>query len=188
MKHAVGSIALAALILAGCSAHGSSASPVVPAPAQPNVINLGVTEDGVVPDTTTVAKVGIRLTGESPFMSTRYGRVIGYFKGKTSLTSQIVSLPANTAVRFFNVDSGLTHTASFLGDATQNMAPWPSSFDGSSTKSPAGTAIGTTNWSTGALLAGSHSALYTTGIPGFYMIGCAFHYNLDGMRTVIIVK
>jgi plastocyanin len=187
MKHAVGSIALAALLLAGCSAHGSSASPVVPAPAQPNVINLGVVDDGVI-DTVTVDKVGIRLNGETPLMSKRYGRVLGYFKGKTSTLSEIVSLPSSTEVRFFNVDPSFEHTASFLGDATQNGAPWPSSFNGSSTKSPAGTAIGTTNWSTGALLAGGHSVLYNTGMPGFYMIGCAFHYNLDGMRTVIIVK
>lgn len=188
MKHAVGSIALAALLLAGCSAHGSSASPVVPSPVQPNVTNVGVADDGVVPDTATTAKVGIRLNGETPFMSPRYGQVLGYFKGKVSTTSQVVSLFADTPVRFFNVDASFPHTASFLGDATRNSAPWPQSFNGSSTASPAGTPIGTTNWSTGSLLPGGRSKLYNTGMPGFYMIGCAFHYNTHGMRTVVIVK
>lgn len=188
MRYSLGSLAIAALLLAGCSAHGSASSPVMPAPAQPNVVNLGVTDSGVIPDTTTVAKVGIRLSGESAFTSPKYGRVIGYFKGKISTTSQVVSLPADTEVRFFNVDSFLTHTASFLGDATRNSAPWPQSFNGSGTKAPAGTAIGTTNWSTGALSPGKSSVLYNTGMPGFYMIGCFFHYNLDGMRTIIIVK
>jgi len=186
MKYAVGSFALAALLLAGCSAHGTSASsPIVPAPSQ-NVASVGFSEDGI--DVTTVAKVGMRLTNEAPFNSPRYGTVLGYFKGKTSMTSEVVSLPSATAVRFFNVDPSLPHTASFLGDATSRMAPWPPQFNGSSTKSPAGTAIGTPNFSTGTVFAGGHSALYNTGMPGFYMIGCAFHYNLYGFRTVIIVK
>lgn len=186
MKYAVGSFALAALLLAGCSAHGTSASsPIVPAPSQ-NVANVGFNEDGV--DTITTAKVGIRLTGEAPFNSAKYGTVLGYFKGKTSTTSEVISLPSATAVRFFNVDTIRPHTLSFLGDATRSGAPWPSLFNGSSTKSPAGTAIGTANFSTGTLNPGTKSALYNTGMPGFYMVGCAFHYNSNGMRTVIIVK
>ena len=33
------------------------------------------------------------------------------------------------------------------------------------------------------------SAIYETGPPGFYMIGCFFHYNdATSMRTVLIVK
>ena len=186
MKYAVGSFVLAALLLAGCSAHGTSASsPIVPAPSQ-NVMNVGFNEDGI--DVTTTAKVGLRLNGETPFNSPKYGTVLGYFKGKTSTTSQIVTLPSSTQVRFFNVDASAPHTASFLGNATARMAPWPPSFNGSSTKSPAGTAIGTPNFSTGTLEPGTHSVLYNTGMPGFYMIGCAFHYNLYGFRTVIIVK
>ena len=185
MKYAVGSFVLAALLLAGCSAHGNSASsPIVPAPSQ-NVMNVGFNEDSV--DIITTAKVGMRLTGEAPFTSPKYGTVLGYFKGKTSTTSEIISLPASTQIRFFNVDT-IPHTASFLGDATSRMAPWPPQFNGSSTKSPAGTPIGTPNFSTGTVFGGQHSVLYNTGMPGFYMIGCAFHYNLYGFRTVIIVK
>ncbi|HEY7992860.1 MAG TPA: hypothetical protein VID24_01460 [Candidatus Eremiobacteraceae bacterium] len=186
MKYAVGPFVLAALLLAGCSAHGSSSasSPIVPAPTQ-LISNLGFDEAGF--DSTTVAKVGARLSGEAPFMSPKYGRVLGYFKGKTSTTSEVVTLPASTPVRFFNVDTTLPHTASFLGNATQSMAPWPPSFNGSATKSAAGTAIGTPNFSTGTLNPGAHSVLYNTGMPGFYMIGCAFHYNTYGFRTVIIV-
>jgi len=187
MKYAVGSFVLAALLLAGCSAHGSStaSSPIMSVPAQ-QVSNVGFDEAGF--DSPTVAKVGARLSGEAPFMSPRYGRVLGYFKGKTSTTSEVISLPSSTQVRFFNVDTSFPHTASFLGDATRSMAPWPPSFNGSATKSPAGTAIGTPNFSTGTLSAGAHSVLYNTGMPGFYMIGCAFHYNTYGFRTVIIVK
>lgn len=186
MKYAVGSLVLAALLLAGCSAHGSSASaPVVQPPSQ-SVSNIGINDDGI--DLTTTVAVGMRLTGESSFTSKRYGVVLGYFKGKTSFTSQVVSLPAATPVRFFNVDTTLPHTLSFLGDATMSGAPWPQSFNGSFNQSAKGTAIGTSGFSTGPLNPGTKSLLYTTGMPGFYMVGCYFHYNSHGMRTVIIVK
>jgi plastocyanin len=135
--------------------------------------------------------VNMRITGEQQFVSPVYGPVFGYFR-KNSLISQVVTLAAGESVRFKNIElpaSGITHTASFLGDATMNGAPWPSSFDGSKVKSAAGTVISTTSWSTGPLDPGKTSAIYETGAPGFYMVGCAFHYNdAMSMRTVLIVK
>jgi plastocyanin len=179
--------AAAILALAGCGSQSMSAAPpampashaVAPAPSQ----LLAISDDAI----TTVKKVGLRLTGEQSFNSPTYGTVLGYFKGKTSTKSQIVTLPASTSVVFYNVDTLHPHTASFLGNATKNGAPWPTHFNGGSSPSPAGTAIGTTNWSTGAMAPGGKSKKYTTGSPGFYMIGCAFHYDSNGMRTVIIV-
>jgi plastocyanin len=163
--------------------------PGVPASVQPggDSTTLGVSDAGFDSSTSTLA-VGVRLTGESSFTSPKYGFVLGYFKGKTSTTSEVVTLPMGRNVKFFSEDTSLPHTVSFLGNATRNMAPWPASFNGSSTKSPAGTAIGTTGFSTGTLTPHSKSAVYTTGLPGFYMVGCAFHYGLHMMRTVIIVK
>jgi len=189
MKHAVTAFSLAALLAAGCGGQSAAPMPAAPAPSQAGdgTVNVGVTDDGFDCATCTLA-VGVRLTGESSFTDPRYGVVLGYFKGKTSTTSEVISLPTGRNVKFFNLDSSLPHTMSFLGDATKNMAPWPMSFTGSGTKSPAGTAIGTTNWSTGTLTPGSRSAKYATGLPGFYMMGCAFHYVLHGMRTVVIVK
>ena len=185
MKYALGVFSLAALLLAGCG--GQSAAPAPASPAhQAGAISLGVGDAGV--DLTTVKQVGIRLTGESSFTDQRYGVVLGYFKGKTSTTSQVITLPMGTNVKFFSVEPFLPHTMSFLGNATSHSAPWPSTFTGSGTKSPAGTAIGTANWSTGTLTPGQHSLVYSTGLPGFYMFGCAFHYVTHGMRTVIIVK
>jgi hypothetical protein len=175
------------MALAGCSSQGMSAMPSAhlashgagPAPAQ--VLNL--TDDSL-----TTQNVGIRLTGEAPHTSPKYGRVLGYFNGKTSLTSEIVQLTAAVNVVFNNVDSLAPHTASFLGKANRHTAPWPSSFNGSSTASPAGTVISTTGFSTGTVTPGQKSLKYNTGPPGFFMFGCFFHYNLDGMRTVIIVQ
>jgi plastocyanin len=175
------------LALAGCGSQSMTSLPqsqsashaVAPAPAQ----LLDVNEDAI-----TIKHVGVRLTGESPFNSPVYGRVIGYFNGKISTKSEVVKLPTATTVIFNNVDTLRPHTASFLGNASMNGAPWPTMFNGSSTPSPAGTKIGTTNFSTGAMSPGTKSLKYNSGSPGFYMIGCAFHYNSDGMRTVIIVQ
>jgi streptogramin lyase/plastocyanin len=139
----------------------------------------------------TMPTVNMRITGEQQFVSPTYGPVFGYFRNN-SLVSQVVTLAAGESVRFKNVElpaSGIMHTASFLGDATAHGAPWPPSFDGSQVKSPAGTVISTSSWSTGPLAPGKTSEIYETGAPGFYMIGCAFHYNdAMSMRTVLIVK
>ena len=97
-------------------------------------------------------------------------------------------LPTGRNVRFENLDGFAQHTASFLGDATKDSAPWPSSFTGSGIPAPRGTAIGTAGFSTGVLAFGQRSKVYTTGAPGFYMFGCFFHYVSNEMRTVIIVR
>jgi hypothetical protein len=138
----------------------------------------------------TVPTVQLRITGESQFQSPTYGLVFGYFKNGSPI-SQVVTLTAAESVRFRNIElpaSGISHTASFLGDATKNNAPWPLSFNGSTVKSAAGTVISTASWSTGPLTPGKLSAIYETGPPGFYMIGCGFHYDSKSMRTVLIVK
>jgi plastocyanin len=187
MKNALASVSLIALLLAGCG--GRSAAPLSAMPpvgTDQSVTTIAFDDSGIVDLSSTT--IGIRLNGESPFTDSRYGRVIGYFKGTTSLTSQVITLHAGKSVKFKNVDASFVHTFSFLGNATANKAPWPHGFTGSMKKSKAGTAIGTTNFSTGPLTPGHFSAVYTTGVPGFYMVGCAFHYVLDGMRTVIIVQ
>lgn len=147
---------------------------------------VGFADDAFQPDSAQV--VGVRLTGESSFHSNNYGTVLGYFRGTKSLTSQVVSLTAATTVVFHNVDSSRPHTASFLGNATKNVAHFPALFNGGSVKSPAGSTLNSTKFSTGPLNPGSVSAKYNSGSPGFYMFGCAFHYDSNGMRTVIIVK
>lgn len=185
LKHIISAAAL--LALAGCS--GQSTTSFAPArPASHAVAPAPVQSLDVGEDAITIKHVGVRLTNENSFTSKKYGVVLGYFNGKTSLNSEVVKLPASTTVIFNNVDTLKPHTASFLGNATSQMAPWPATFNGSFTASPAFTAIGTTNFSTGVMNPGAHSKKYNTGSPGFYMFGCYFHYNSNGMRTVIIVQ
>jgi plastocyanin len=126
---------------------------------------------------------------EQPTIDPNYGAVLGYFSstGTINVNSQVVTVPAGAAITFENFDIvGLAHTASFLGDATKNNAPWPSPFNGSGTQSPAGTVINTPMFSTGPIDGGTTSLQYITPPPGFYMFGCFFHYDFNGMRTVII--
>jgi plastocyanin len=177
---------ISAAFIAGCG--GAAGTAPMPSSNSPRGSTMSQADEATHLMFDATANVGVRLTNEKSFLTRHYGKVLGYFKGKTSPTSQVVVLLSNTNVVFDNVDSSLAHTGSFLGDATKTHAPWPAHFNGSSTQSKAGTPIGTTGFSTGTLLPGKSSLVYTTGAPGFYMFGCAFHYDLDSMRTVIVVK
>jgi len=184
MKNASAAILLLVLFAGGCG--GRSAMPA--SVANDPIMTVPIGSESA--DTFTGKTVGVRLTGEKGFTSTTYGFVIGYFNGFTSTTSQIVSARAGVQIIFKNVDPlfvKVPHTVSFLGKATATHAPWPSSFNGSATRSPAGTVISKVGFSTGPIYPGHVSLIYNTGVPGFYMVGCAFHYNSNHMRTVIIV-
>jgi len=133
-----------------------------------------------------VTTIGIRLNGELSFTDPNYGLELGYAVGVKSTQTQTISLRMGESVQFKNVDTE-PHSAAFLGNATSNSAPWPGSFNGSTTQSPAGTAIGTAGWATGSLNRNKTSPIYETGLPGFYMIGCQYHYNTNQMRTVVVV-
>jgi plastocyanin len=89
---------------------------------------------------------------------------------------------------FQNFDATKPHTASFLGDASSSGAAFPAHFNGSGNASPANSVISTANFSSGNLNSGSTSSQYNSGPPGFYMFGCAYHYDSFGMRTVVIVQ
>ena len=130
--------------------------------------------------------VGIRLNGEMSIADPNYGFELGYVKG-TGTTTQTISLPAGEKVQFHNYDT-IAHSAAFLDNATATSAAWPASFTGSTTQSPTGTAIGTSGWATGSLNPGTSSRIFDTGLPGFYIIGCQYHYVSNEMRTVIIVQ
>jgi streptogramin lyase len=132
-----------------------------------------------------VTTVGIRLNGEMSFTDPNYGFELGYALG-TGTQTQTISLSMGESVEFKNLDT-IPHSAAFLGNATANNAPWPATFTGSTIKSPAGTAIGTTGWTTGSLNPNRTSPIYETGLPGFYMIGDQYDYVSNNMRTVIVV-
>ena len=133
--------------------------------------------------------VGLALSGESATADPTYGTVLGYFNstGTINTTSGVIALTTAMPAVFRNFDT-IPHTASFLGDASGNGATFPLHFNGSGAASPANTVISTASFSSGTLNAGSSSLQYNSGPPGFYMFGCAFHYDSHGMRTVVIVQ
>lgn len=131
-------------------------------------------------------QIGIRLNGELSYDDPNYGFELGYALGRTTQT-QTIGLRAGEYVMFRNLDT-IPHSAAFLGDATANSAPWPTSFTGSTVRSPAGTSIGTPGWATGSLSPNAASPIYSVGTPGFYMIGDQHDYVSNSMRTVIIVQ
>ena len=153
-------------------------------PTNPTITTALPSLEGVAITQTTT--IGIRLNGEMSIIDPNYGFELGYAVGTVSTLSQTISLGMGQSVEFKNVDT-IPHTAAFLGNATAHNAPWPSTFTGGTVQSPAGTAISKTGWTTGNLDPNQISQLYSTGLPGFYMIGCQYHYVPDELRTVIVV-
>jgi hypothetical protein len=95
--------------------------------------------------------------------------------------SQVIKIPVNSNVVFAAMTGG-PHTADLLGSS------FPATDTNPATASPAGTDISSMNFSTGPLNTGSSSAVYHAGVTGIYFFGCHFHYNSNGMRTVLIVQ
>jgi len=116
-----------------------------------------------------------------------YGDIDGYYFDTTFKHFEIIKLTASptNSVIFQNTD-GQDHWTSSLG-------PWTGSFPAngpsqSATPSPTGTDIGSAGWTTGLVAPGAESRAYVANIPGTYVIGDAFFYSSNNMRTVIIVQ
>ena len=137
------------------------------------------------------AAVGVLLTGENAVTTASDGMVRGFFNGTAhtgSTDSGVVNLTASTNVQFVNVEAagGFPHTASYLGPYSGS---YPGSFTNTNgpTASAAGASISSANFSAGNLNPGAVSQVYSTGGPGMFIFGCAYHYLSDNMRTVVVV-
>ncbi|HYK53058.1 MAG TPA: hypothetical protein VEV38_05970 [Candidatus Eremiobacteraceae bacterium] len=133
--------------------------------------------------------IGVNLTNpvQAACTDPTYLAVKGYFGGSTVAGSEVISLTAsaNDVVQFANLDIQ-PHTATDLGawtGAYPMVTPNPNK-----TASPANTDISSAKFTTGPINPGSMSLGYTANVPGVYVLGCAFHYISDNMRTVIIVN
>lgn len=132
---------------------------------------------------------GMLLTGESPVTVAPFGSVVGFFNGTNGNApngSGTVHLTANMTVQFQNVEAagGLPHSVGFI-------QTWAGSFPASpsipANASAAGTSISSAGFGSGTLTPGAVSAVYNSGGAGMFIFGCAFHYQSNGMRTVVIV-
>jgi hypothetical protein len=132
--------------------------------------------------------IGINLTNpnQAACDDTTYSSVKAYFGGGVVTTSQVISVTRSTSIiQFTNLDIQ-PHTAASLG-------PWSGSYpangpNAAATPSPKNTDISAPGFTTGNLDPSATSKNYVANVPGFYIIGCAYHYNSDNMRTVIIVQ
>ncbi len=179
----VGALVLAcASTVAGCA--GGSAYAVAAA----NGGGGGTTDcvTAIAPAGTEI--VGINLTNptQDACNDTTYSFVKAYFGGNVVTTSQVVSVTHSTSiVQIMNLDIQ-PHTAASLG-------PWSGSYpangpDPAASPSPKNTDISAAGFTTGNIDPGATSKNYVANVPGLYIIGCAYHYNSDTMRTVIIVQ
>lgn len=101
----------------------------------------------------------------------------------TNSASNIIKVSTGQNIQFSNVDS-LPHTIDFLGTWTGSFPPADTSSAGPAS---AGTDIGTTNFSTGALSMGSSSLVFKTpAAPGMYVFGDRLYYGGSNMRAVVI--
>lgn len=140
------------------------------------------------PSTASAQTVVVRLTGETAATDPTYGNILGYQLGSAGTTTQVVHLTANSTVQFVNMDATLPHTASFIQTwGGSYPSPFPPANLGP-TASAAGTVISTANFSSGNINPGATSALYNTGGAATLIFGCAYHYDSNGMRTVVIVQ
>jgi hypothetical protein len=132
--------------------------------------------------------IGVNLTNptQAACNDTTYSFVKAYFGGGVITTSQVISVTHSTSIlQFTNLDVQ-PHTAASLG-------PWSGSYpssgpSASATPSPKNTDISVAGFTTGNLDPGATSKNYIADVPGIYVIGCAYHYTSDSMRTVIIVQ
>jgi plastocyanin len=137
-----------------------TAAPTATPTAQPQIIHVGF---------------GHAATTDPTFGVVRY-------YSPTSGAAAIVTVVHGSQVVFLNDDTGTPHTGSGLGTSA-----FPTSFDNSSGTTQSGTTIDSSlTWSTGTLLEGNMSQVFTVGAPGDYYFGCAYHYNSNGMRDVLV--
>jgi plastocyanin len=109
----------------------------------------------------------------------KFGAINFYSTGSKA---QVITEKAGAQVVFLNDDGGPPHTGSGLG-----TGGFPAHFNNTSGATASGTTIdGSLTWSTGALNNGQMSQVLTVGPPGAYFFGCAFHYDSNQMRDVIV--
>jgi len=136
-----------------------------------------------------VQMVGINLfsPAQSACDDKTYQAVTGYFGGSTVTNSQVISVTHSGTdfIQFVNLDSQSPHTAADVG--TWNGSYPNVSLNPAATPSPTGSDISAPGFTAGNINPGSKSRKYAANVPGMYIFGCAYHYQSNNMRTVIIV-
>ena len=110
-----------------------------------------------------------------------WGPVGGYTQNQTS---QVLAFPPGAKIAIKNLSATTPHTLNVLALANGPPPQWPKS--PSLSFSPSGNGILGVGYASGVLNPSS-SVMVTLSKVGTYLIGCAFHYVSNNMRTVIEV-
>jgi S-formylglutathione hydrolase FrmB len=174
--------ALAAVAM-GCSGYGSTAACggiygacPVPTPTPPTASDCSH-----APTFTGPIIVQLNLS-----FATCNDTTFGVIRGisDTNSASNIVKVSTGQNIQFSNVDGVYPHQIDFFGTWTGSFPPGDTSSAGQASM---GTDIGTANFSTGVLGAGSSSLIYKTpASAGMYVFGDRLYYGGSNMRTVVI--
>jgi hypothetical protein len=198
---------IAVVASGGCSS-SSSTNPVTPT-SSPTVAPSGSPTPTPSPTPTANYFVGLDYPSVAPTTDPVYGEIQGYAGLATApaqspspspvptISAQIVTVPCNQNIEFYNLDRIGAHTASSLGPA--NGMNWPATFNNpnGTVASPLLTAISYPGFSSGSLGtflgSGWFSLVYSTGnVAGQFYFGDQFEYlpvtpGFPHMRTVINV-
>ena len=155
--------------LAACSGGGGGSSrPMTPptmTPTQPPVTSQQVVS--VALPTTSIGRV----------TDPTFGLVGGYTQ---QMFSQVLGFAPGAQIMIRNGDSARPHT---LGDLGTQSFP---STGASLSLTPTNSATFAAGWQSGSLNPGQLVGPITL-TAGTYFIGCAYHYQSDGMRDVLVV-
>jgi plastocyanin len=193
LKHsAIGAVAfaVATAALAACNSSNTTSAPMPRPTTKPSSTPSASPSPSPTPSPTPTAQPQVVHIGfELNDAPSSFGTVSYYSPTVTPPKAAIVTVKAGSRLVFLN-DGGShgatpsPHTASGLG-----TSGFPPHFDNTSGMTQSGTTIDSSlTWSTGTLSDGpsSFSQVFTVGPPGNYFFGCAFHFDSDNMRDVIV--
>jgi len=168
-KHVVASFVIA-VVLAAC---GQRQAGVPNAPAFASSAHSS--QIATVPAKT----IGFELPGEGlgTVKDVKFGLVGGYTQ---TTRSQIIAFKPGVTITLTNLSHSIPHTLNVL-----SLSGFPKNPTLKTTASGGPMQKG---YSSGVIQPG-HSVKVTLSVPGFYFVGCAFHYpDLPSMRDVIKVE
>jgi hypothetical protein len=167
-------VALAAVFAAACSGGGGGSS----TPANNNGTTTGTGTGTGTTSTQQVVRLALPQTSMGQVTDPTFGLVGGYTQ---QVYSQVLAFAPGAQIMIQNDQASLQHT---LGDT------------GGTSSFPANSALSTTAAGGNTFSAGFQTGTLNPGVSvgpitltaGTFYVGCAFHYQTNTMRTVLVVS
>jgi plastocyanin len=178
-KFAAVGVALAAVVLAACSAHYGGSSAGTSSFTPPNAPELIITAQ--LPDGKT-GTIMEELPGEGlgTIKDPNWDATLGGYTQQQF--SQALGFPPGTKLTIKNISKSIHHTFNVVAKIKKPPANFPS--NPSLSQNPSGGDL-QKGFASGVINPGS-SVTVTAKKAGIYLFGCAFHYH-SGMQDVIVI-